>query len=298
MASTGNAGPVVKFIGIGMGKAGTSWLHDMLMQHPQIFLPPQKEVQFFNSELPENMKIKNPNYTKGLGWYESFFSNAGKYKICGEFSPVYWISENAAKDIYEYNPNALLISTLRKPEDFLISNYLWRVRRGTIANIPFDEALKKYGDILWRPVQYYRNMQRYLEYFGEEQIEVVLFDQLKAEPESTLARVANRIGVEQFEFSDVNRASNVGAAAAHPNLVRSFRVVRTALKKAGLDPVIRATQDVRAIKILKRTLESTKSLETKPTISNDLRNQIADVTRPELEKLGAVLKIDFSHWWH
>ena len=59
MASTGNAGPVVKFIGIGMGKAGTSWLHDMLMQHPQIFLPPQKEVQFFNSELPENMKIKN-----------------------------------------------------------------------------------------------------------------------------------------------------------------------------------------------------------------------------------------------
>ena len=36
------------FIGIGAQKAGTTWLYDMLAQNPAIWLPPLKEVHFFD----------------------------------------------------------------------------------------------------------------------------------------------------------------------------------------------------------------------------------------------------------
>jgi hypothetical protein len=36
------------FLGIGAQKAGTTWLHYQLGKHPQIWLPPQKEIHFFD----------------------------------------------------------------------------------------------------------------------------------------------------------------------------------------------------------------------------------------------------------
>ena len=36
------------FIGIGAQKAGTTWLYDMLAQNPSIWLPPLKEVHYFD----------------------------------------------------------------------------------------------------------------------------------------------------------------------------------------------------------------------------------------------------------
>jgi hypothetical protein len=36
------------FIGIGAQKAGTTWLYKMLAQNPSIWLPPFKEVHFFD----------------------------------------------------------------------------------------------------------------------------------------------------------------------------------------------------------------------------------------------------------
>lgn len=42
-----------EILGIGAQKAGTSWLSQMLGQHPRIWTPPLKEVQFFNHRFIE-----------------------------------------------------------------------------------------------------------------------------------------------------------------------------------------------------------------------------------------------------
>ena len=47
--------PAPDFLCIGAQKAGTSWFDIMLRQHPQVFLPPMKEVHFFDFiHLPEH----------------------------------------------------------------------------------------------------------------------------------------------------------------------------------------------------------------------------------------------------
>ena len=41
----------VDFLGIGAQKAGTSWLHKNLQQHPEIWMPPRKELHYFDRSL-------------------------------------------------------------------------------------------------------------------------------------------------------------------------------------------------------------------------------------------------------
>ena len=49
--------PAPDFLCIGAQKAGTSWLDAMLRQHPDVFLPPMKEVHFYDFiYLPENRR--------------------------------------------------------------------------------------------------------------------------------------------------------------------------------------------------------------------------------------------------
>lgn len=39
----------IMLFGLGAPKAGTSWLHGYLAAHPEVFVPPMKEMHFFNS---------------------------------------------------------------------------------------------------------------------------------------------------------------------------------------------------------------------------------------------------------
>ena len=70
------------FLGIGAMRAGTTWLHDLLASHPDVFVPARrKEVNFFSFY-----------YERGLSWYERFFppeSEAQNYRAIGEISPIY-----------------------------------------------------------------------------------------------------------------------------------------------------------------------------------------------------------------
>ena len=40
--------PKVNFIGIGVQKAGTTWLSSILKEHPEIYIHPRKELHYFD----------------------------------------------------------------------------------------------------------------------------------------------------------------------------------------------------------------------------------------------------------
>ena len=40
--------PSPDFLGIGAPRAGTTWLWTVLRQHPQIWMPPRKELHYFD----------------------------------------------------------------------------------------------------------------------------------------------------------------------------------------------------------------------------------------------------------
>ncbi len=59
-------------------KCGTTSLYYYLNCHPEIFMSREKELNFF---------VKEKNWPKGIGWYQSQFRS--KAKIQREASPSY-----------------------------------------------------------------------------------------------------------------------------------------------------------------------------------------------------------------
>jgi len=62
----------INFLGIGAQKAGTSWLYKMLKKHPDIWLPPIKELHYFdrNKHYPSPSFLHTDNCLDRLNSYE------------------------------------------------------------------------------------------------------------------------------------------------------------------------------------------------------------------------------------
>ncbi len=120
------------FLGVGAQKAGTTTLHDILVQHPDIFLSEIKETHFF---------FKEEFYTKGIKYYSSFFSKYKGERAIGEIDPDYmfwkFVPERIKRDL---GRNIKFIFLLRNPVDRAYSQYLMNKRRG-FEDKSFEEAV-------------------------------------------------------------------------------------------------------------------------------------------------------------
>ena len=83
------------FVGIGVHKSATTWVGDILAQHPDVYIK-KKEVSFFTH-----------SFYRGYGWYSNFFKDKGTRKA-GEITPGYIISprqDSSTKEFYpHFNP--------------------------------------------------------------------------------------------------------------------------------------------------------------------------------------------------
>jgi hypothetical protein len=188
------------FLVIGAQKCGTSWIANMVQQHPQVAVAQRKEVHFFDYR---------DNYDRGIDWYRGQFKVHADAKAVGEFTPGYFGTANTELDIvqhrlnrdvprliYESFPDLKLVLSLRDPVDRAISSYYHHVRRGRIS--PDHRILEVAGrhaiflrgcyDVHLRNWLRYFPLDRYLILFYEED----LVDSMK---QTTISRIFDHIGV-------------------------------------------------------------------------------------------------------
>lgn len=113
------AGRWPQFLGLGVQKGGTTTLQRLLEQHPQVWLPPEKELQFFSL-----------HYARGAQWYASRFAEASAGQCCGDITPYYLFHPEAPRRIAELLPQARLIVLLRDPVERSLSQYFHSRRLG------------------------------------------------------------------------------------------------------------------------------------------------------------------------
>ena len=125
------------FIIIGTQKGGTTFLNQLLAQHPLIKRAFLKEVHYFDL-----------NFDKGINWYRSNFpvrTSKNDGYVTGEASPYYMFHPHAARRASEVVPNAKLIVLLRDPVDRAYSHYqhqALRVRGKGQETLSFEQALE------------------------------------------------------------------------------------------------------------------------------------------------------------
>ena len=112
------------FFIVGAQRAGTSYLYQLLDEHPEIEMakPAKPEPKFFHVDTL---------YQHGLEYYKSFYFQEGT-SVCirGEKSTSYMESEKAAYRIAQAFPDGKILFLLRDPIERAISNYWFSVGNG------------------------------------------------------------------------------------------------------------------------------------------------------------------------
>lgn len=150
---------------IGINKAGTSWLHYMLDQHPSIYMSETKELYFFGDDGPGP-----PNRDA----YHRHFPFEDEYKYYGESTPMYHRDEAVSESIYQYNSAAKILAIVRDPIQRLLSQYRYHKQLGILEeSTTVEEALDGRDQKLLRDSHYEGTLPAFANQFGPDQFQLV-----------------------------------------------------------------------------------------------------------------------------
>ncbi len=187
------------FLIIGTMKGGTTSLHRYLRQHPEVFMPERKELNFFLDEYagPPIDPPEERNWSRGLTWYERQFAGAERERAVGEASanysryPTY---PGVAERIAAVAPNVKIVYLVRNPIDRVFSHYLHDVANGR-EKCPLHIAVRR-DDRYLAPSRYATQVEHYLRVFSSGQLLLLKTDDLLARRAETVHRVLEFIGVD------------------------------------------------------------------------------------------------------
>lgn len=206
-------GRLPTFLIIGSQKAGTSWLHNALAQHPEIVVSMPKELHFFNNR---------ETYGRGLDWYAEHFVATDRTRAIGESTPSFNTIDmaedqpNERRDlipqrIHDAIPDVKLILILRDPIERAVSAYYHYLRKGKWPNWP---SFSDVGDSLATISEGYYDVHlaRWLEFFDPDQLQVLVYEEVfrdAASRASAIRRTLEHVGVDaSFEPTSTERPVN------------------------------------------------------------------------------------------
>lgn len=229
------------FLGIGAQKAATTWLDRCLRRHPALWLPPIKELHYFDApgarpilgrewagrrlrrELPARLRSDarfldwsglrwDARYFFGRRddeWYLSLFPG-DPASVAGEITPDYSVLDAAAvARVHRLLPEVKLIFLMRDPIDRSWSQIRMDVaRRGRRAgDDPPDELIGlARSERIARRSDYGRTLRSWGSHYTDERFFIAFLEDIRARPEEVLA--------DLFRFLGVDPTAKVGAALA------------------------------------------------------------------------------------
>jgi len=270
------------FLGIGVPRAGTTWLHTLLTSHPDVYMPTRrKEIRFFDQY-----------YERGLSWYEEFFcppEQAHRYQAIGEISTQYYDGEECTERIFTALPEIKMIIILRHPVNRAYSQYGFTAQRRNYRG-SFEDFLAARPSALEKGF-YSRYLKRYLRYFDRTQILALLFEEVFIDVLNTKRTIANFLDIDVDEFPAFVTGDKVNASS-----VPKFRslygfVVKTGrrLRRRNLERVVDFVMRTR----IQRILAKGNSL---PPLNEELKQQLSQIYQDEFDELEQCLQIDLSCW--
>lgn len=282
----------VDFIYIGGPRCGSTWLSAVLDDHPQIFIPPSKEVHFFNDRMPYSFEYK---YPLGLDHYKSYFTDARADQVRGDISPFYFLDPNAAWRIHRHFPEAKLLCFLRDPVAMLYSLYLLLRQRERRAPTFAEEIDRNPG--LIDLCRYDRILQPFYDFFPAHQIRIYFYEELFLDTVGTAREIYAYLGVDSdFEPPSARRRFNA-ATDARPSPLRRRRGI---LVEAFNRPLLRPLKHVLLRHGLKDARRSGMTEDTHTSARDGpdpaVEALLKSVLEPELRRLERRLGRTLVMW--
>ena len=293
---------------IGAPRCGTSSLFRWLTAHPQIHGPTEGKELFFFMDAGHPL-VKEPNiHTDSLKSYSTLFpAEPGSRKVEG--TTHYLFQETARSHLTRMESEPLIVTVLRDPAERVWSSFQYtRHNRARVnPSLQFHQYVEwglegKYDSIrnyishpgsayvLSRDVkygQYIDYLRSWRESVGKEQLVVVSFAEMIADPKTTCRRLVSAVGVDpefydDFEFEARNETYTVSSRLLH-SLARSIgkRVPEGWLKR-----------------LAKRAYMAGATMEqrTKSNEEEQALKRLGEYYAPYNERLAEEFDIDVSAW--
>ena len=288
------------FFIIGAAKAGTTSLYDLLKQHPQVYLPFEKEPAFFCDE---------GYYKKGDEWYlNRYFSEVTKQTVWGEATSRYlFYAKKVAPRIKAFlqENQAKFIVILRDPAKLVYSLYWNSVREG-YEELPFDEALnleRERKDLIEQNARigvirysystaaaYGTQLMDFFKYFPKENFLFLFTDELK-DQQLLFAKLQSFLLIDDYSDKIKYVQSNASALPKSRKLhnwLRSESRIKDLIK-----PFVpyKIRHQIK-MSVLEKNLVSYKA----PELDEETANSIRKLYMPETIKLQEILQKDLITW--
>lgn len=213
------------FLCIGAHKSGTTWLYENLKRHPAVWLPPIKELHFFDGmpglprlaqrlndaikEVVATGRVPDPakldqmrrlvlDQPKDFAWYRSLFQPAGE-RLTGDITPAYaTLSASVVGRIRELLPDSGVIFIMRNPIERAWSHF-----RSNVEKTKFDignaglEAIRNHIDSPSSQIRtaYTRTIETWEQSFPRDRILYLFYDDLLVDRDSFLGAVCGFLGI-------------------------------------------------------------------------------------------------------
>jgi hypothetical protein len=205
------------FLIIGAQRAGTTWLHQALSQHPALWLTPVKELHYFDKLYrtrtwldpyerrrvrPRTLDLWHLKYLFGRRsdeWYANLFHSAQlRGLLAGESTPSYSVlDEEGLRHIRRINSEVKLIFVMRDPVDRAWSTATNAYRKGRLSGLSVQEALAwAYSKSVTTRSMYLNTITLVESIFSPEQLFCGFFDDLRDRPDEFVAEVVSFLGVK------------------------------------------------------------------------------------------------------
>lgn len=221
-----DAPPRVQFVGIGAQKCASTWLHDVLAQHPEVCLPAQKkEVDYFSY-----------HFDFGYQWYERHFACAGSARITGEISPSYLHGPGVPERVARYNPDMRVILIARDPIARAYSNHKHEVRVGHLQgdDLSFETGLRNNPAYVEQGL-YGRHLKRWLAVLPQQHMYVARFEDVVYDPVSVLQAVCGFLGIGPMPAeARLRDKSNESYLVRHGTFEVAKNALRSTVRALGL----------------------------------------------------------------
>ncbi len=190
--------PLPNLVGVGSGRCGTSHLYGLLRPQDDVYVTPVKEANYFGVASRQGMTLAE---------YRTFFAGRRDERWISEITPVYLHAPGGLEEMREALGPIKLVVTLRNPLTRTVSHFKFHRSYHGYADLGayLDDGMAEIAKgpaSNWAAASQGIRMSLYadrlaaaLRLFGEENLLVLIYEDLVADPEIWTRQVSAFLGM-------------------------------------------------------------------------------------------------------
>ena len=301
-----DAAALPNFLIPGAAKCGTTSLYEYLAQHPDVFMPEDKEPNFFIRErIPVD---RAAGEVSTFAAYKALYRGSAASSARGDASTNnFFFYERAIPEIKRHVGDVKIIIALRDPVDRAWSQYSSMLLGNQVGS--FEECLDREDAYQGDPFEwsnrttffqawsrYCAPVRAYQESFSS--VKFVLFDDLIEDPIGTVRSVYRFLGVDDAFEPDTDASYNPSVTPGSPFtrfLVSTYMALRVGPIATSLIGGVLGAERAERLKG-RLTTRALPLVSSKPVMAPETRKRLGESFHDEILELQTLIDRDLSGW--